>query len=95
MALKIELKPKRNLRGDCVITNAGPRTHLQVEGHVRILREKDIMTLPQADSLAKLIYLAIQFIYTANNPKDITNSISGCRSNSSSSRRGPSRRSRT
>ena len=71
MALKIELKPKeRILLGDCVVTNTGPRTRLQIEGHVRILREKDIMTLPQADSLAKLIYLAIQFIYTANNPKE-------------------------
>ena len=71
MALKIELKPKeRILLGDCVITNTGPRTRLQIEGHVRILREKDIMTLGQADSLAKLIYLAIQFIYTANNPKE-------------------------
>lgn len=71
MALKIELKPKeRILLGDCVITNTGPRTRLQIEGHVRILREKDIMTLSQADSLAKLIYLAIQFIYTANNPKE-------------------------
>ena len=71
MALKIELKPnERVLLGDCVVTNSGPRTRLRIEGHVRILREKDIMTLSQADSLAKLIYLAVQFIYTANNPKE-------------------------
>jgi flagellar biosynthesis repressor protein FlbT len=71
VALKIELKPKeRILLGDCVVTNAGPRTRLQIEGHVRILREKDIMTLSQADSLAKLVYLAVQFIYTANDPKE-------------------------
>ena len=61
---------ERILLGDCVITNTGPRTRLQIEGHVSVLREKDIMTLSQADSLAKLIYLAIQFIYTANNPKE-------------------------
>ena len=71
MALKIELKPnERILLGDCVVTNAGSRTRLKIEGQVRILREKDIMTLGRADSLAKLIYLAVQFIYTAKNPKE-------------------------
>lgn len=71
MALKIELKPnERILLGDCVVTNTGPRTRLRIEGQVRILREKDIMTLSRADSLAKLIYLAIQFIYTSKNPKE-------------------------
>ncbi|HEX3502042.1 MAG TPA: flagellar biosynthesis regulator FlaF [Xanthobacteraceae bacterium] len=71
MALKIELKPnERILLGDCVVTNTGPRTRLRIEGQVRILREKDIMTLSRADSLAKLIYLAVQFIYTAKDPKE-------------------------
>ncbi len=71
MALKIELKPnERILLGDCVVTNTGPRTRLRIEGQVRILREKDIMTLSRADSLAKLVYLAVQFIYTAKNPKE-------------------------
>jgi flagellar protein FlbT len=71
VALKIELKPnERILLGDCVVTNTGPRTRLRIEGQVRILREKDIMTLSRADSLAKLIYLAVQFIYTAKDPKE-------------------------
>jgi flagellar protein FlbT len=71
VALKIELKPnERILLGDCVITNTGQRTRLVIEGQVRILREKDIMTLSRADSLAKLIYLAVQFIYTAKKPQD-------------------------
>jgi flagellar biosynthesis repressor protein FlbT len=71
MALKIELKPnERILLGDCVVTNTGPRTRLKIEGEARILREKDIMTLSRADSLAKLLYLAVQFIYTAKNPKE-------------------------
>ncbi len=71
VALKIELKPnERILLGDCVVTNAGQRTRLTIEGTVRILREKDIMTLSRADSLAKLIYLAVQFIYTAKRPED-------------------------
>ena len=71
MALKIELKPnERILLGDCVITNADQRTRLLIEGTVPILREKDIMSLSRADSLAKLIYLAVQFIYTAKRPQD-------------------------
>ncbi|MGA2891493.1 MAG: flagellar biosynthesis repressor FlbT [Xanthobacteraceae bacterium] len=71
MALKIELKPnERVLLGDCVITNAGQRTRLSIEGKIPILREKDIMSLGSADSLAKLIYLAVQFIYTARQPQD-------------------------
>ena len=71
MALKIELKPdERILIGDCVITNAGKRTRLLVEGAVPILRAKDIMSLGQADTPAKLIYLAVQFIYAAKRPRD-------------------------
>ena len=58
VALKIELKPdEKILLGDCVITNAGKRTRLLVEGAVPILREKDIMSLAEADTPAKLIYL--------------------------------------
>jgi flagellar protein FlbT len=69
--LNIELKPnERFLLGDCVITNASQRTRLSIEGTARILREKDIMSLSRADSLAKLLYLAVQFIYTAKRPRD-------------------------
>src|ERR1700722_7106435 len=71
MALKLELKPnERVLLGDCVVTNTDQRTRLVIEGTVPILREKDIMSLSRADSLAKLVYLAVQFIYTAKRPKD-------------------------
>jgi flagellar protein FlbT len=71
MALKIELRPnERILLGDCVITNSDQRTRLLIEGTVTILREKDIMSLSRADTLGKLLYLAVQFIYTAKRPKD-------------------------
>jgi flagellar biosynthesis repressor protein FlbT len=71
VALKIELKPnERILLGDCVITNTDQRTRLLIEGTVPILREKDIMPLSRADTLAKLIYLAVQFIYAAKRPQD-------------------------
>jgi flagellar biosynthesis repressor protein FlbT len=71
VALKIELKPnERLILGDCVVTNTDQRTRLLIEGAVPILREKDIMSLRRADTLAKLIYLAVQFIYTAKRSQD-------------------------
>ena len=71
MALKLELKPnERIMLGDCVVTNSGHRTRLMIDGSLPILREKEIMSLAQADSLAKRIYLALQFMYLAKNPRE-------------------------
>jgi flagellar biosynthesis repressor protein FlbT len=71
VALKLELKPgERVLLGDIVVTNDDHRTRLIVDGTVPILREKDIMPLSRADSPAKRIYLAVQFMYTAKRPQD-------------------------
>jgi flagellar biosynthesis repressor protein FlbT len=70
MALKVELKPgERIILGDCVITNDDQRTRLLIEGHVPILREKDILTAERADSPAKRIYLAVQLMYTSKDPR--------------------------
>jgi len=71
VALKIELKPNEViLLGDCVITNCGQRTRIMIEGSLPVMREKDIMSLSQADSPAKCLYLAVQFMYLAKNPQD-------------------------
>ena len=35
-----------------------------------ILREKDIMALSRADTLAKRIYFAVQLMYTSKRPQD-------------------------
>jgi flagellar biosynthesis repressor protein FlbT len=71
VALKIELKPnERVILGDCVVTNHDQRTRLLIEGAVPILREKDIMSLSRANSPAKRLYLAVQFMYTAKRPRD-------------------------
>lgn len=71
MPLKIELKPnERVILGDCIVTNAGGRTRLQIEGRVPILREKDIMTPRRANSPANRIYLALQLIYTSKEPRE-------------------------
>jgi flagellar protein FlbT len=71
MALKVELKPgERIILGECVVTNdATQRAHLVIEGSVPILREKDIMTPERADTPAKRIYLAVQFMYTSRDPQ--------------------------
>lgn len=70
MALKVELKPgERIIIGDCVITNADQRTRLMIDGHAPILREKDILTPERADTPAKRVYLAVQLMYTAKEPR--------------------------
>ena len=71
MPLKIELKPgERIILGDCVVTNDNRRTRLTIDGAVPILRDKDIMTARRANSPAKRIYLAIQRMYTAKQPRE-------------------------
>jgi flagellar protein FlbT len=71
MALKVELKPgERIILGDCIVTNHDQRTRLLIEGAAPILREKDIMTLQQADTPTKRIYLAVQLMYTAKDPRE-------------------------
>lgn len=71
VALKIELKPKeRILLGDCVLTNSDQRARFTIDGSLPVLREKDIMSLREADTAAKRIYLAVQFVYLAKKPND-------------------------
>jgi len=70
MGLKVELKPgERFILGECLVTNGTQRTRLLIEGDAPILREKDIMTSKQADSPAKRIYLSVQLMYTARDPR--------------------------
>jgi flagellar protein FlbT len=70
MPLKVELKPgERIILGECVVTNCDQRTRLTIEGEVPVLRAKDILTLQLADTPAKRIYLAVQLMYTSNDPR--------------------------
>ncbi|MCC6946266.1 MAG: flagellar biosynthesis repressor FlbT [Bradyrhizobiaceae bacterium] len=69
MGLKVELKPgERVIIGNSVITNDDQRTRLVVEGDTPILREKDILTVHQADTPCKKIYLVVQLMYLAHDP---------------------------
>ena len=70
MALKVELKPgERLILGGCLVTNGPERIKLLIEGNAPILREKDIITAKQANTPAKRIYLAVQLMYTARDPR--------------------------
>lgn len=70
MALKVELKPgERFILGDSVITNDDQRTRLFIEGDAPILREKDILRIEDADTPCKKIYIVLQMMYLAVDPK--------------------------
>jgi flagellar protein FlbT len=84
VALKIELKPnERVMLGDCVVTNHDQRTRLTIDGKVTILRESDIMTLRQANTPAKRIYLAHSLCLLRRSRGTITSSIFGSPTKSS------------
>jgi flagellar protein FlbT len=64
MALKLTLKPhERLIINGAVIANSGAKSEFIIENNVPILREKDIMSLQQADSPCKRIYFVIQLMY--------------------------------
>lgn len=71
MPLKVELKPgERLIVGDCLITNTNQRTRLLIEGKSPVLRGRDILTAETADTPAKRIYLAVQLMYLARDPRE-------------------------
>ena len=64
MALKITLKPKEKIYiNGALLTNGDHAAQLFVENKVRLLREKEIMTVEKAQSLCEKIYLNIQMMY--------------------------------
>jgi len=72
MALIIDLKPQeRIIIGNALITNDASRARLHIEGQAPILREKDIMREEEATSPCKRIYLTIQLMYLATDPKTL------------------------
>ncbi len=71
MPLKLSLKPNEKLFiAGAVIQNGPHGAEVTVLNDVPILREKDILTEPDADTLAKRVYLCVQLMYmdTANLP---------------------------
>jgi flagellar protein FlbT len=64
MPLKLTLKPDEHvILSGAVIKNGSTVAHLQIENHVTLLRQKDIMTEGEATSPCKKVYLVIQLMY--------------------------------
>ncbi len=65
MALRITLKPhEKMILGGAVITNGNSfRCNLIIENKVPILREKDILSESEANSLCRQLYFVIQLMY--------------------------------
>lgn len=71
MALKVELKPnERIIIGDSIITNDNSRTRLYIEGSSPILREKDIIRPEEANTPCKRLYVILQLMYLAKEPRE-------------------------
>jgi len=65
MALRITLKPREKMIiGGAVVTNGNDfRCNLIIENKVPILREKDILSENDANSLCRQLYFVIQLMY--------------------------------
>ncbi|NLH83526.1 MAG: flagellar biosynthesis repressor FlbT [Phyllobacteriaceae bacterium] len=72
MTLKVEIKPgERIVIGESLITNGGGRAKLFIEGDAPILREKDVLPPREADTPAKLVYLAVQLLYLKHGDESV------------------------
>jgi flagellar protein FlbT len=64
MALKITLKPhEKMILGGAVVRCGASKCRFIVENNVPILRQTSILSVENADSPARRIYLAIQMMY--------------------------------
>lgn len=64
MALKITLKPHEKIYiNGALLSNGDHASQLFIENKVRLLREKEIMTVERAKSVAEQVYLTIQMMY--------------------------------
>jgi flagellar protein FlbT len=65
MALKITLKPgERTIIGGAVLRNGNSTaTDLIIENNVPVLRQKDVMSAQEANSVCRQMYFCIQLMY--------------------------------
>lgn len=64
MALKISLKPDEKIFiGGAVVRNGDSHAELSILNDVPLLREKDVLTEQDADSVCKRVYLCVQLMY--------------------------------
>ena len=64
MPLKLTLKPNEKvLIGTAVLTNAGSKAEIIIQNNVPVLREKDIITEENADTIGKKdIFYRIEYV---------------------------------
>ncbi len=71
MPLKLSLlRGEKLVVNGAVIKNDGPDVNLVFENQAHILRQKDIMTLEDATSPARRVYLALQCAYMLPDRRD-------------------------
>ncbi|MCZ6846696.1 MAG: flagellar biosynthesis repressor FlbT [Alphaproteobacteria bacterium] len=71
MPLKLSLpRGEKLVVNGAVIKNDGPDVNLVFENQAHIMRQKDIMTLDEASSPARCIYLALQCAYMFSDRRD-------------------------
>lgn len=71
MPLKLSLpRGEKLVVNGAVIKNDGPDVNLVFENRAHIMRQKDIMTMDDATSPARRIYLAIQCAYMFTDRRD-------------------------
>lgn len=64
MPLTLTLKPgERAIVAGAVIKNGSSVAHLQIENHVTVLRQKDVMTEVETTTPCKKIYFTVQLMY--------------------------------
>ncbi len=64
MPLRMSLKPQEKIFiGGAVIQNGDHPAELSILNDVPLLREKDVMTEAEADTVCKRIYLCVQLMY--------------------------------
>lgn len=64
MPLKISLKPNEKMVvGGAVLRNGSTKTEFYIENTVPVLRQKDILSETEADSICRRIYFTIQLMY--------------------------------
>jgi len=65
--LALTLKPReRVIIAGAVIKNGSSVAHLQIENHVTLLRQKDILAEHEATSPCKKIYFTVQLMYVGD-----------------------------
>lgn len=76
MPLKIELKPfERLIIGGASIRNGDRRASFVIETNSKFLRESDIIVEHDADTPCKRLYVALEFIYLADQPAEAENAF--------------------